>query len=340
MNFVKFHYSLTIFIIITIYGKWSNAYPFYINSFNQNCLECHTQSSGYGPILEKEANNLKQEKSIINWINPHAKIAIYQYFEKSSNGDEGKFDAKNVQLQILPKIILDDNEFTLHLSLDKVAKENATKITDYIYSPYSYIQYKNLNQNLNIGSYQNYLQSKHLFESERFSQIEYSYNSESNFYFLNFGSTFQKLNYNERNDYNIYYFHSQFNIDNNKFYLGFDRNQTEKLQDYIVHFLKRYSNLYFFDFNLIFSHFDNEIEKIQINNKITANYLDDIYISINLNYLNKDIRKSTKQISYGVDFQKKIINQFLLNLQFLHLEDEYLKLEYSDQLKLNVMYIY
>lgn len=325
---LKYFYLFGLLIFCKVEKAFS--YPFYSQSLTQSCLECHTQNSGYGSL----SNLPPRGASSTVWLNPHAKMALYQYFEKSNFGDEAKFDSKNFQLQFQPKYKSSELEIQYQFSFDRVPKTQASKLTDYIYSPYSFFQISKMNKTLRIGQFLNYAQSKRFKETERLQQIEYTHFFDNNFSELSLGSTFQRFVYNDTlPSENNYYINAQLNlIQQYKILLGYEIDSIQKTQLLLFGLLNRSENLWFIDLYTHISENDQKIKSFMLTSQFSFEFETDFFVSPFAKYFNSDIRKSDRFVEYGIMFQKHILPQLLIKLNLMHTESDQLNIGYSDQI--------
>lgn len=165
-------------IVILLLPSFCLAYP---ELLSKRCNSCHSEASGSG-LLNSDTKSHEFEIKTPSWLLLGAKADLNQTFTQSSYEKTGSFKATRVEGQFgLVQEIDTYLNVQAQGSLNRVEPKNKSdSITDYVYSPYRFVQltYNDPAKSaisLKHGFYRNELQSYFLPIQQSFQQTEVIY---------------------------------------------------------------------------------------------------------------------------------------------------------------------
>lgn len=172
--------QFVILLFVLLFTSFSFAYP---ELLTKHCASCHTEASGFGILTVdgKSHDNYFQIKTP-TWLLLGVKADLNQTFTKTPYEKTGSFKATRFEGQLgLTHAIDTYLNFQAQGSLNRVEpKTKSDSISDYLYSPYRFIEvnYNDLNAStlsLKYGYYRNEWQNDLAAFAQSFKQSELIY---------------------------------------------------------------------------------------------------------------------------------------------------------------------
>lgn len=226
---------LKLFVILLL-PSFCLAYP---ELLTKRCNSCHSEASGFG-ILKGEAKPHEFEINTPSWLLLGAKADLNQTFTQSPYEKTGSFKATRVEGQVgLVQEIDTYLNVQAQGSLNRVEPKNKSdSITDYVYSPYRFIEltYSDPSKSaisLKHGFYRNELQSYFWGLQQSFQQTEVVYSQD--LHQVNFGYKTKSKVYNAAIDQDIGFINYQYFFSNEvNFLLGHEQKNKYQLSSLAI----------------------------------------------------------------------------------------------------------